>query len=89
MKWEIAIFLFIVGLLVTSTVWFMLKGIRMDNNECLKSIAQDFCEDFGGAYGYHWWDFGEVRFNCVANARQVEPAAIYRFTEEEVERCLG
>jgi hypothetical protein len=65
-----------------------IKNIQVRNNDCLKEIAINYCEEQGMFYDKLWYDFTNSKFSCLERERGIN-SLLFKFTKEEVEECLG
>ena len=75
----IYIALVVVGIILIIAV----AQIPYKQNDCLKEVAEDYCEDNG-------MEFSKLhilnKFSCIENERLVD-FKIYNFLEDEIEEC--
>ncbi|MBA7493899.1 hypothetical protein ES702_04464 [subsurface metagenome] len=76
-------------LAVILTIFLSMNLIRIENNDCLREIAENYCEEKGLFYGDHIWDIGNKVFYCVEDEREISYDKIYKFTKEEFKKCMG
>ncbi len=82
----IGLIIIVVGVLI----WYGVhSNNKMEDNDCLRNIVEDFCEGEGLFYSSIYWDFFHSGFYCKENVRRLDGKKNYVFLEEELERCLG
>ncbi len=77
----VKIIITIVFILVMSAL--VIKIISVNNDDCLKAIAEDYCEDQG--MSFHNVKFFNI-FSCEENERAIR-VETYKFLEDEIEGC--
>ena len=75
----------ILGIFFISII--LIKQNSVENNKCFVEIGKEFCEEQGKEFMRNNWNFG-YQFICGETSRSFN-GALYKFTREEVERCLG
>ena len=79
---KIVSIILIIVLIVLSSA-FIMKIVNIINNDCLKEIAKDYCEDNDMAFNQIHLD---KIFTCKENERTIDFKA-YKFLEDEIEEC--
>jgi len=69
-------------------LFMIIKNNEVKDNDCLKDIAINYCEEQGMFYDKLWYDFTNSKFSCLESERS-DSSLIFKFTKEEVEECLG
>ena len=89
---EPALFVIPLGLLLFSMGAYLgyisYKSITFDeNNNCLITIAKDYCSDNGLYYDSIYWSSG-AGFSCKVYQRRSYSLERFEFLDKEIKRCM-
>ena len=88
MRFEAWAMICLVIVMTCFSVWLWYNASIVSGNECLKDIATELCDEYGLVYNIKWNGLVGAGFSCKGDPHQYETEK-YRFTDEEVESCLG